>query len=182
MKKRLFVDMDGTVARFYEDNLCLEKMYEAEFFSKLMPYQSMVEAVKRLIADYADKVEVTILSAVPVAAGSAAEKRAECEKRNWVRDNIGYVFELYCKVGESKADIVKQSLGRISGRDFLLDDYSGNLFAWQNAGGYPIKFRNELNGKGTNGYNFTGDCVYYTQTADEIVSSLLKIMGIEETH
>ena len=40
MKKRLFVDMDGTVARFYEDNLCLEKMYEAEFFSTLLPYQA----------------------------------------------------------------------------------------------------------------------------------------------
>ena len=34
---RIFVDMDGTVARFYEADDCLERMYEVGFFANLRP-------------------------------------------------------------------------------------------------------------------------------------------------
>ena len=45
---RIFVDMDGTVARFYEADDCLEKMYEKGFFANLRPYQKMIKMLEKL--------------------------------------------------------------------------------------------------------------------------------------
>ena len=47
--KRLLIDMDGTLARFYDQAKCIEKMYEPGFFSGLYPYENMIEAVKLLL-------------------------------------------------------------------------------------------------------------------------------------
>ena len=45
---RIFVDMDGTIARFYEADDCLEKMYEIGFFANLRPYAKMIKTLEKL--------------------------------------------------------------------------------------------------------------------------------------
>lgn len=43
-KKRLLVDMDGTLARFHDQANYLERMFEKDFFRELEPFENMVEA------------------------------------------------------------------------------------------------------------------------------------------
>ena len=63
MVKRLYVDMDGTLARFYEQAFCIEKMHETGFFRELSPYSNAVGAIKQIITSHNEEVGVCILSA-----------------------------------------------------------------------------------------------------------------------
>ena len=45
---RIFVDMDGTIARFYEAEDCLERMCETGFFANLRPYEKMIKMLEKL--------------------------------------------------------------------------------------------------------------------------------------
>lgn len=45
-KIRIFVDMDGTLARFHDENLYLERMFEKGFFRDLKPFENAVSAIK----------------------------------------------------------------------------------------------------------------------------------------
>lgn len=68
-KKRLFLDMDGTLYQFdaaiedEEGHVQIEKMYEPDFFVNLKPYPNMIEAVKLFMKVY-PFVEVFTCSAV----------------------------------------------------------------------------------------------------------------------
>ena len=46
-KKRLLVDMDGTLARFHDQANYLERMFEKDFFRELEPLEKMVEGVRQ---------------------------------------------------------------------------------------------------------------------------------------
>ena len=45
---KIFIDMDGTIARFYEADDCLEKMYEPGFFKDLKPYKKAIKLINKL--------------------------------------------------------------------------------------------------------------------------------------
>ncbi|MDR2774795.1 MAG: hypothetical protein LBC19_08650 [Tannerella sp.] len=47
MKTRLFVDMDGVLARFHDEENFAERMYEDGFFTGLKPFDEAIEAVKK---------------------------------------------------------------------------------------------------------------------------------------
>lgn len=69
---RIFVDMDGTLARFHDEVGYLERMFEKGFFSGLQPFQQAVQAINDL-ARYSKDCELFILSATvdgepPIAA------------------------------------------------------------------------------------------------------------------
>ena len=51
MKKsvKYFVDMDGTLARFYDDADALQKMFVKGYFANLKPYEKMIADIRRLI-------------------------------------------------------------------------------------------------------------------------------------
>lgn len=51
-KIRIFVDMDGTLARFHDENLYLERMFEKGFFRDLKPFSNAVDAIKRIIDNH----------------------------------------------------------------------------------------------------------------------------------
>ena len=44
--KRLYIDMDGTLCRFYEQAFCMEKCREPGFFLRLRPYENLVKALE----------------------------------------------------------------------------------------------------------------------------------------
>ena len=129
MKKtiNLFVDMDGTIAKFYYKKNCLEKMYEEGYFANLPPY-----AIANKLNAFASKdtcVRVYILSAC------VESKYCESEKIEWLlkyMPNIEPTQYIFTKIGESKVDKAKAIVEDFSECvNILLDDYTKNLEQWQ---------------------------------------------------
>lgn len=78
---------------------------------------------------------------------------AEAEKRAWVNEHLPELSAsrmIFCESGANKSQIVAERFGEIYQGFVLLDDYSANLHAWEQAGGKGIKLMNGINGtKGT---------------------------------
>ena len=145
MKKtiNLFVDMDGTIAKFYYKKNCLEKMYEQGYFAKL-PFYSMAMRLN----DFAKKdtcVNVYILSAC------IDSPYCEQEKVEWLlkyMSNICPTHFIFTKVGESKVLKAKSVVENFNESiNILLDDYTYNLEIWQEHSPLcmGIKFLNGIN-------------------------------------
>jgi len=172
MVKRLYVDMDGTLARFYEQAFCIEKMHETGFFRELSPYSNAVGAIKQIITSHNEEVEVCILSA-------AGNEQIIKDKIDWLMKHFQIPVTCYfCELGENKAEYIQRVTGEdLSEHDFLLDDYSANLIDWENHGGTGIKFRNELNGRGWNGHGFKGHTVYHDSDPEALATDILEIVS-----
>lgn len=124
IKKRLFVDMDGTLAEFKQIDT-LEQLYEKGYFENLQPQMEVVNAVKKIIKENPD-IEVHILSAVLSDSPYALQ-----EKNDWLDrylPEIDAVHRLFPPCGSDKKEIIQ---GGITPNDFLLDDYTVNLNAWE---------------------------------------------------
>ncbi len=123
-KKRLFIDMDGTLAEFKNVDT-LETLYEKGYFEKLQPQVTVVEAV-RLIVQQCPDIEVFVLSAVLSDSPYALE-----EKNTWLDmylPEIDAAHRLFPACGTDKKEAIE---GEITERDFLLDDYTKNLNDWE---------------------------------------------------
>lgn len=129
--KKIFLDLDGTLARFNVKNALKRFENEIGFFERLAPYKNIGE-IDRL----ASKRNVYIISASP-------NLRCDLEKMFWVRKylpSLPIENIVICRVGENKAEIIKQKLGvDINAETYLLDDYTKNLVEWETAGGVGIK-------------------------------------------
>ena len=174
-KIRVYADMDGTIARFYEHANCLEMMYSPRFFRKLNPYKNVIEGLKMLQnADEMD-VEIHILSAVHISVKSQTIE----EKRDWLREHCDFIPEdrfIFVDVGDDKPSAVKKIYGELSASDILLDDYNKNLREWQNAGGSSVKMVNEINDKGTYGPLWSGNRIRYDFSAERICEDFKTII------
>lgn len=143
--RRIFVDMDGTIADFYEDANCLERMMEKDFFYNLRPMM--------LAQDLNDKVESGEIDPENLYILSACVNTPYCmrEKRDWVYKYLPFIPKrniILIKVGENKADMVEFFLDtELTREDILIDDYTKNLIEWEWAGGTGIKALNGINGK-----------------------------------
>lgn len=143
--KRLFVDMDGTLARFHDEALYLERMFEEGFFKNLKPFENMVSGIKEFMRMHPD-VDVYIVS--------SAIDSPYCvqDKNQWLDFYLPEISEgkrLFPEMGTSKADYIKHKTGMsITLDDFLLDDYNQGLIQFQEAGGKTIKCHNNINHKG----------------------------------
>ena len=136
--------MDGTLARFYEPENCLERFRsEPDYFEKLRPYENLVKAIARLMRE---GFPVVILSAVD---GSIKES-SEMQKSKWLEKTFSEYGDgqvppaLYPQSGKSKSEYVRSVYGNPE-EAVLLDDYSHNLMDWDGQG---IKALNEINGHG----------------------------------
>lgn len=163
--KRLFIDMDGCVARFYAEQNYLEEMYEKGFFKRLRPYAKMILSLKKF-AQRHPEVELCILSAYP------SNSYAEEEKNEWLDIYFPIKKRIFMNVGKSKSSCIPD----ISKDDFLLDDHTKNLVEWENAGGTGIKVRNEINCK--NG-TWKGEIIIAFDNSEEIVKKLEMVLGLE---
>ena len=146
MKKtiNLFVDMDGTLAKFYYKKDYLEKMYEKGYFENL-PLYAMANKIDAF-AQLDSCVNVYILSAC------INSPYCEQEKVAWLLKNMPNISPknfLFTKVGESKAQKIALSVDNIENYiNILLDDYTLNLELWENndhKNMIGIKFLNGMN-------------------------------------
>lgn len=128
---KLFFDLDGTLARFNVRN-ALERFDKEEgFFAKLKAYKGI-----EVINELAKNNEIYIVSASP-------NEQADKDKMIWIDkylNNIKKENIIICRIGENKANIIQNKIGiNIDMSCYLIDDYSKNLFEWEQAGGIGVK-------------------------------------------
>jgi len=129
--KRLFIDLDGTIAKFNVRNALERFDKEKGFFAKLGAYVG-VEVINELALTN----QVFVISASP-------NDQADSDKLLWLSrylPNISQENITLCRLGENKAKIIKDKYNiNIDSNCYLLDDYSKNLFEWVACGGSGIK-------------------------------------------
>ena len=147
MKKiiNLFVDMDGTVAKFYHHKDCLEKMYEQGYFANL-PLYAMAKHIDEFAKKDTSCVNIYILSAC------VNSPYCEIEKTEWLLKNMPNIDKehyIFTKVSESKVKKIVDTIGeKIEDCiNILLDDYTKNLEQWEDYDKefIGIKFLNGMN-------------------------------------
>lgn len=128
--KKIFLDLDGTLARFNVRNALTRFDNEIGFFAKLLAYKNIEE-----INEMAKAGNVYIISASP-------NKQADQDKMQWVNKYLPSMplkNIIFCRIGENKAEIIKEKIGVDIKGNILLDDYTKNLEQWESAGGVGIK-------------------------------------------
>lgn len=177
MSVNILFDMDGTLARFYEEAGCLWKYKQPGFFRNLFPYRNMVEAFK-LLSERSD-LNCSILT-------SCDTEDAAKEKQEWADEHLRAdrpVECVICLTSESKAEIwASRKSSAITSADILVDDYSLRCKEWTKAGGTAIKALNGLNGCGWNGHRFDGPVVSTDWSPDQICETILRcVRGLANT-
>ena len=129
--KRIFLDLDGTLARFIVRN-ALERFDKEEgFFANLLAYKG-IEVVNEL----AKTNQLFIISASP-------NEQADKDKMIWLEKylpNIRIDNVTLCRLGQNKALIIQEKYNiTIDKECLLLDDYTKNLNEWESFGGKGIK-------------------------------------------
>lgn len=129
--KKIFLDMDGTIARFNVRNALTRFDNEIGFFAKLLAYKGITQ-----INEMAKTGNVYIISASP-------NEQADRDKIKWLNQYLPALKienVVLCRLGENKAEIIKSQLNiEIDNETYLLDDYTKNLTEWESAGGVGIK-------------------------------------------
>ena len=129
--KKIFLDLDGTLAKFNVPN-ALERFDKEEGFFKNLGAYKGIEVVNELARDNA----LFIISASP-------NEQADKDKMIWIEKflpNINVNNITICRIGENKAQIIMNKYNiTINEQCYLLDDYTKNLNEWENFGGKGIK-------------------------------------------
>lgn len=165
-EKRLFVDMDGTLAVYKPCNT-LEKLYEKGYFADLEPMDNVLEGVRAYKKENPD-VDVFILSAY--LSDSRYTLQEKNEWLDYYLPEIDRPYRIFTECGQDKSMYIP---GGIRENDCLLDDYSVNLFQWERAGGKGIKLMNGING--TKG-KWRGERVSADKSPEKIGREIGRIM------
>ena len=131
---KLFLDLDGTLAKFNSKKNALKRFdNEKGFFSSLKPYKN-IDVINELAA-YGN-VEVYVISATP-------NEQADQDKMIWIKTYLKQIKQeniCFCRLNENKAKVIKDKLNiEIDKECILLDDYTKNLIEWKNLNGIGIK-------------------------------------------
>ena len=167
MSYRVFIGMDGTLARFHAENNYLERMYEPSFFSELAPYENAVDTATKLAEG--GEAEVYVISAVieGYPPGDCAE-----QKHAWLDEHLPMIdraHRIFPPMGANKTEYVPEG---VRADDLLVDDYNKNLEEWRTAGGTSVKFVNDINDRGLVGKRWEGERVYYSASAEDTAARL----------
>ena len=129
--KRLFLDLDGTLAKSNVRNALERFDKERGFFSKLNAYVGIA-----VINELAKQGNLFIISASP-------NEQADKDKMIWISKylpNINVENITICRLGQNKAQIIQDKYNiTINEQCYLLDDYTKNLNEWESFGGKGIK-------------------------------------------
>ena len=158
-KPRYFFDMDGVLFKFDNTLTTLEPLYEEGYFRNLPPHRLAVHCLQELLTEAPD--QIYILSHYIDSPFAEREKREVLQELFPSLDPHNVILVPY---GENKTDHVPL---RVKENDFLIDDYNKNLVYWRDAGGYAIKFVNDINDRHG---SWKGSRVEYDDP--ELISSL----------
>ena len=128
---RIFLDLDGTLARFNVRN-ALERFDKEEgFFARLKAYKNI-----EIVNELAKTNQLYIISASP-------NEQADKDKMVWIEKylpNIKIENITICRLGQNKAQIIQDKYNiKIDKECYLLDDYTKNLNEWEQYNGSGIK-------------------------------------------
>lgn len=171
-KIRLFVDMDGTLARFHDEPDYLTRMHEKGFYINLKPFYNVVNALNEICNNRKD-IDVYILSA---AIGDGIEHCIP-EKNQWIdkyMPSIDHNHRIWTPCGVDKYLYIPNIA---DARDFILDDYNHVLEKGHSYGVVPIKAVNNINDKGRYGKRWNGKKVYICKST--LLNDLLEIIDSE---
>ena len=131
---KLFLDLDGTLAKFNSKKNALERFdKEQGFFASLKPFKN-INVINELATS--GNVEVFVISASP-------NEVADSDKMIWIKKylpNIKQTNVCICRIGTNKAKEIKRQLNiDIDDKCLLLDDYTNNLIDWEQSKGIGIK-------------------------------------------
>lgn len=185
---RLFVDMDGTIAKW--NNVAFEQLYEKGYYRNLEPDNDILQEVKMFIETGFD---VYILSAYlpdvkDEKTGKLIKKSyALDEKKEWVREYLPELKEknaIFVPYGTNKAEYLRDNYSPVYKNDYLLDDYTKNLDEWTGYGGTGIKYKNGINGtKGTwKGLFITKESPDLVSAIGEVRTLINKVNWLYDTH
>lgn len=132
--KKLFLDMDGTIAMFNSKRNALKRFdNEKGFFASLKPFVN-INVINEMIKK--GNVEIYVISASP-------NEQADIDKMVWLNTylpNLSQTNICFCRLGQNKAKVIKDKLNiDIDNNCYLLDDYTKNLIEWNNSNGIGIK-------------------------------------------
>jgi len=128
--KKIFLDLDGTLAKFNVKNALQRFENEKGFFANLGAYKGI-----ETINEMAKQGNVYIISASP-------NIQADIDKMTWIKKylfNVPQNHIVLCRCGECKALVLRQMGLIIDKNCYLLDDYTKNLVEWESVGGVGIK-------------------------------------------
>ena len=129
--KKIFLDLDGTLAKFNVKNALKRFDNEKGFFAKLGAYKNIEK-----INEMAKAGNVYIISVSP-------NEQADNDKMIWIKKylpNVKIENIVLCRLGENKAEIIENKYNiKIDKNCMLLDDYTKNLIEWETVGGVGIK-------------------------------------------
>ena len=103
MKKKLFLDMDGTIAKFNSKKNALQRFdNEVGFFASLKPFAHL-DSIDYLIVN--NIVEVFVISASP-------NEQADKDKMTWLETHLPNLAKeniCFCRIGTNKAKALKNN-------------------------------------------------------------------------
>lgn len=176
-KKALYVDMDGTLARFHDvEKRFIEEMWTPGFYVNMKPFENLTVAIA-LFIDRNPDVEVNLLSAVL----DTDPPFIEGEKNAWMDrylPEIDGAHRIFTRAGEDKSQYIDLE----NHECFLLDDYNKNLYEFETAGGLGIKFCNDINHRGmgefggSKGFLWSGAMVHYENPPQQLCRDLEEIV------
>lgn len=176
-EKTLFIDMDGTIARFYDSPNCLKQMYEKGYFEHLKAYDQMVIAVRQIITN--TNIRVIFHSAYP-----QENRYADKEKLKWLAKMFteGKYETVMVAIPADKVKAAEEHLGRkLTKSDFLIDDYTHNLRTWEHGGGSGIKCVNEIQNK-ADFSSYNGPRIRPTDNAQFLYNTLTRLILGNDAH
>ena len=114
--KKIFLDLDGTLARFNVPNALSRFDKEEGFFANLKAYKGI-----EIVNELAKNNNLFIISASP-------NEQADKDKMAWLErylPNINVENITICRIGENKAKIIQNKYNfEINNNCYLLDDYT----------------------------------------------------------
>lgn len=129
--KKIFLDLDGTLARFNVKNALERFDKEVGFFANLLAYKGI-----EVINELALTNQLFVISASP-------NDQADSDKMVWLEKylpNIKQENITLCRLGQNKAQIIQSKYNIVINEEcYLLDDYTKNLNEWESFGGKGIK-------------------------------------------
>jgi len=157
----LYVDMDGTLAKFNRLST-MEDLLSEGYFRNLEPLKNVLLAIKLLIES--DELEVFSLSKYLTDSLYALH-----EKDEWLEEHLPELdkdHRIFVPYNRDKTEFI----GELSETDLLLDDYFENLTKWH---GVPIKLFNGINGTSNRGWD--GHSTNYLFSPEKIAEDILQI-------